>query len=471
MSNTLFDKLWDEHTIVGNEGEPQLLYVDVHLMHEVTSPQAFEGLRLNGRKVRRPDKTLATADHVIPTVNPTVIDDPIAKLQYDTLVKNCKEFGVTLKENMNSEQGIIHTIGPELGFVKTGQIVVCGDSHTATHGALGNIAFGIGTSEVEHVLATQTLWQVKPKTMRITYTGSLPPGTTPKDLILYTIRQLGVGSGLGYAVEYAGDCIKNMTIEQRLTITNMAIEMGAKYGIIAADGITKEYISEHSRLSDGAGECFRTGTSGRSSEGTSTGEGSKNSSIAMEENDECKGAVFDKEITIDISKLEPQVSWGTNPSQVVGISEVLPVPSNDSDVAAYKYTGLTPGTPVKDIPIGYVFVGSCTNGRLSDLEQAAEVVKGKHISPKLTAIVVPGSRTVKLAAEKLGLDKVFKDAGFEWREPGCSMCLGMNPDKVLPGIHCASTSNRNFEGRQGKDSITHLCSPRTAALAALQGHF
>lgn len=448
MGQTLFDKVWNKHVLTGNEGEPQLLYIDLHLIHEVTSPQAFEGLRLQNRKLRRPDLTFATLDHNVPTIDIFNIKDEIANKQITTLQKNAKEFGVQLFDMGSVEQGIVHMVGPETGLTQPGKTIVCGDSHTATHGAFGAIAFGIGTSEVEHVFATQTLWQTKPKNLKIDVTGQLPKGVYAKDIILYLISQYGVDFGTGYAIEFIGETIRSLSMEARMTICNMAIEAGAKYGLMQPDEMTFAYVKDrkYARNFDRSINDWRQ---------------------LYTDAD----AKFDKVIKLDVTNLEPQVTWGTNPEMGVSFNTPFPKIKNINDERAYQYMGLKPGQKAEDIDLGYVFLGSCTNARLSDLVEASRIVKGKQVHPKITAIVVPGSRSVKKEAEALGLDKIFKDAGFQWREPGCSMCLGMNPDQVPEGIHCASTSNRNFEGRQGKGARTHLVSPAMAAAAAIEGRF
>ena len=449
MSQTMFDKIWDQHVITGKEGDPQLIYVDLHLLHEVTSPQAFEGLRENHRKVRRTDKTFATMDHNVPTKDIFNIKDEISRKQIDTLAKNAKEFGVRLAGMGDEDQGIIHVIGPQLGLTQPGMVIVCGDSHTATHGAFGSIAFGIGTSEVEHVLATQTIWQTKPKTMGIHVHGKLPKGVYAKDIIMGLIAREGVSFGTGYAAEFYGDTIERMSMEERMTLSNMAIEGGAKIGAMRPDQTTFDYV---------AGRKYAP----------------KNMAKAIEywkqfyTDDE---SAFDRVIDFDVSDLAPFVSWGTNPGMAVPIDQPFPEIKNEDDQKAYDYVGLKPGQTAPEIPIEFAFFGSCTNGRLSDLKIAASVLKGHHIAPQVTALVVPGSRTIKEEAEKQGIDKIFKDAGCDWREPGCSACLGMNPDQVPAGVHCASTSNRNFEGRQGAGSRTHLASPAMVAAAAINGHF
>lgn len=448
MGQTLFDKVWNKHVLTGKDGDPQLLYIDLHLIHEVTSPQAFEGLRINNRPLRRPDLTFATLDHNVPTVDIFNIKDEIANKQITTLQQNAKDFGVHLFDMGTDEQGIVHMVGPETGLTQPGKTIVCGDSHTATHGAFGAIAFGIGTSEVEHVFATQTLWQTKPKNLNIHVTGKLPQGVYAKDIILYLINQYGVDFGTGYALEFSGETIENMSMDARMTICNMAIEAGAKYGMMAPDETTFEYVK---------GRPYATQFDAKIDEWRT---------LYTDED-----AVFDKVIELDVTDLEPQVTWGTSPEMGVSINTPFPEIKDVNDERAYQYMGLEPGQKAEDIDLGYVFLGSCTNARISDLIEASHIVKGQHVHPKITAIVVPGSRSVKKDAEQLGLDRIFKEAGFEWREPGCSMCLGMNPDQVPAGVHCASTSNRNFEGRQGKGARTHLVSPATAAAAAINGKF
>lgn len=445
----MFDKIWDQHVITGKPGDPQLIYVDLHLLHEVTSPQAFEGLRENHRKVRRTDKTFATMDHNVPTVDIFNIQDAIARKQIDTLQKNTDEFGIRLAGMGDEDQGIIHVIGPQLGLTQPGMVIVCGDSHTATHGAFGSIAFGIGTSEVEHVLATQTIWQTKPKTMGIHVHGKLHHGVYAKDIIMGIIAREGVAFGTGYAAEFYGDTISNMSMEERMTLCNMAIEGGAKMGNVQPDQTTFDYVAGRKyapKQIDKAIEYWKQFTT----------------------DDE---AAFDKVIDFDVSDLSPYISWGTNPGMSIPVNGRFPEIKDEDDRKAYEYVGLKPGGKPEEIPIRWAFFGSCTNGRLSDLKIAASVLKGHHIAEGLTAWVVPGSRTIKERAEELGIDQIFKDAGCEWREPGCSACLGMNPDHVPAGIHCASTSNRNFEGRQGVGSRTHLASPAMVAAAAINGHF
>ncbi|HEC2180580.1 TPA: 3-isopropylmalate dehydratase large subunit [Staphylococcus delphini] len=448
MGRTLFDKIWDQHTITGQQGEPQLLYIDLHLIHEVTSPQAFEGLRMQKRTLRRPDLTFGTLDHNVPTIDIFNIKDDVANKQIQALQQNCKDFNVTLFDMGSDEQGIVHMVGPEMGLTQPGKTIVCGDSHTATHGAFGAIAFGIGTSEVEHVFATQTLWQTKPKNLKINVTGQLPKGVYAKDIILHLINQHGVDFGTGYALEFAGETIRNLSMEGRMTICNMAIEAGAKYGLIQPDDTTFAYL-----------------------EGRRYAQNIEDKLDDWRELYSDDDAQFDKIIELDVTALEPQVTWGTSPEMGVSFSTPFPEIQNVNDERAYQYMGLKPGQLATDIPLGYVFLGSCTNARISDLVEASQIVKGNHVHENITAIVVPGSRQVKKEAEAMGLDTIFKDAGFEWREPGCSMCLGMNPDQVPAGVHCASTSNRNFEGRQGKGARTHLVSPAMAAAAAIHGRF
>ena len=458
MKKTLFEKIWDSHVVEQLDDDLALIYIDLHLVHEVTSPQAFEALRLNSRKVRRPDLTVATIDHNVPTSDRFNIKDPISKQQIETLRKNCEDFKVPIYDIDNINQGIVHVIGPELGLTQPGMTIVCGDSHTSTHGAFGALAFGIGTSEVEHVLATQTLLQKKPKTMSIEAKGNLPFGVTPKDLILSIIGKIGVDGGTGHAIEFRGNAFEDMTMEGRMTVCNMTIEGGGRAGMVAPDEKTIEFVQ---------GKKF-------SPKG-------KNLEQLMEIWKELKtdeGTKFDTEIKIDCSSLEPHISWGTNPGQVVGVNSSIPDP-NDFETpekksnaeSALEYMGLEAGQKISDVKIDRVFIGSCTNGRLEDLRAAAKIIDGKKVSKYVNAMVVPGSGIVKMLAEKEGLDKVFINSGFEWREAGCSMCLAMNPDKLSPQERCASTSNRNFEGRQGKDGRTHLVSPEMAAAAAIEGHF
>jgi 3-isopropylmalate/(R)-2-methylmalate dehydratase large subunit len=457
---TLFEKVWDAHVVRAAEGEPTLLYIDLHLVHEVTSPQAFEGLRLAGRKVRRTDLTFATIDHNIPTTSDErlVIKDQTAAQQIATLRKNCEASGIPLFDIGSGRQGIVHVIGPELGLTQPGKTIVCGDSHTSTHGAFGALAFGIGTSEVEHVLATQCVSQTKPRSMRILVNGALPKGTTSKDLVLDIIRRLGTDGGTGYVIEYAGEAVRALTMEERMTVCNMSIECGARAGMIAPDDTTFAYLE---------GRPFAP-------KGNAWHEAVSNwRTLATDD-----GAAFDREITIEGEALEPIVTWGTNPGMSVPVTARIPNPDDARDsseraamLAALEYMGLHPGTRVEDVMLDRVFIGSCTNGRLEDLRAAANVIRGHKVHKSVDVLVVPGSEAVKVAAEKEGLDRIFKEAGAQWREPGCSMCLGMNPDILAPKQRCASTSNRNFEGRQGRDGRTHLVSPATAAAAAVAGHF
>ncbi|WP_252502289.1 3-isopropylmalate dehydratase large subunit [Sporosarcina sp. Marseille-Q4943] len=458
MAKTIIEKIWEQHIVYEEQGKPDLLYIDLHLLHEVTSPQAFEGLRLAGRKVRRPDLCFATMDHNVPTRNLPTINDPIAKKQITTLERNCEEFGIELAHMEHPDQGIVHIIGPELGLTQPGKTIVCGDSHTSTHGAFGAIAFGIGTSEVEHVLSTQTLWQSKPKTMEIRINGKLGFGVTAKDVILAIIAKFGIDVGTGHIAEYTGEAIRSMTMEERMTICNMSIEAGAKAGLISPDETTIEYLRGRRHVPEG--DAFVEAAE-------------QWLSLASDE-----GAVYDTVLEINADEIEPFVTWGTNPSMGSGISANVPSAddfTDESDKEALKkalaYMGLEEGTPLTSIEIQHVFIGSCTNARLSDLRAAAEVIAGQKVHPNVTAIVVPGSRTVKRQAEEEGLDRIFIESGFEWRESGCSMCLAMNDDVVPAGERCASTSNRNFEGRQGAGSRTHLMSPAMAAAAAINGHF
>ena len=454
---TLLDKIWDDHVVCAPPGELPLLYIDRHLVHEVTSPQAFEGLRLAGRRVRRPEATFATPDHNVPTTDRRLpIADPVSKQQIDTLRANCREFGVRLFDLGDADQGIVHVIGPELGITQPGMTIVCGDSHTATHGALGALAFGIGTSEVEHVLATQTLRQAKPKSLEIRVDGRLPHGVTAKDLVLFLIGRLSTEGGTGHVIEYTGECIRSLGMEERMTVCNMSIEAGARAGMIAPDAVTFDYL----RGRDLAPRDFDRAVA------------------AWERLPTDPGATYDRVEIHAASSVVPQVTWGTNPAQVVGVDAAVPDPAafadvNDrsSAVRALEYMGLAAGTRIVDIPVDRVFIGSCTNSRIEDLRAAAAVVRGHHIAPTVSAMVVPGSGRVKRQAEHEGIDRVFREAGFDWREAGCSMCLGMNPDTLAPGERCASTSNRNFEGRQGKGGRTHLVSPAMAAAAAVTGHF
>ena len=457
MGRTLSEKVWDDHVVSATAGEPDLLYIDLQLVHEVTSAQAFDGLRLAGRPVRRPDLTLCTEDHNTPTLNITApIADPVSRLQVDTLRKNAAEFGLRIHSLGDKDQGVVHIIGPQLGITQPGMTIVCGDSHTATHGAFGALAFGIGTSEVEHVLATQTLPQAKPKTMAVTISGDLPEGVTAKDVVLALIAKVGTGGGAGYVVEYRGDTIEKMSMEGRMTICNMSIEWGARAGLVAPDQTTFDYLAGRPHAPEGADwddalAYWRTLYSDAD-------------------------ATFDREVTMDATTLTPFVTWGTNPGQGVGLGDIVPSPEDYSDPVdrsaaerALEYMGLTAGTPMRDIKVDTVFLGSCTNGRIEDLRLAASVIEGRKVADGVRMLVVPGSARVRLQAMVEGLDKVFLDAGAEWREAGCSMCLGMNPDTLAPGERSASTSNRNFEGRQGKGGRTHLVSPAVAAATAVRG--
>ena len=444
MPQTLFDKIWDAHEVKRGQ-----LYIELHLVHEVTSPQAFDGLRLAGRPVRRTDRTLATADHNVPTDGTPVaarIRDELSRKQVETLEANCAEFGVPLYSLGSDRQGIVHIIGPELGVTQPGMTIVCGDSHTATHGAFGALAFGIGTSEVEHVLATQCLVQSKPRSMRIVYRGSLGFGVTAKDLILATIGQMGVDGAAGHVVEYAGEAIETLSMEGRMTVCNMTIEGGGRAGMIAPDQTTFEWVIGRPAAPDAVPDAWRE--------------------LRTED-----GATFDKEIEVDASAISPMVTWGTNPGMVVPVTEAVPEPQSDQDERALDYMGLEPGTAIEEIKLDRVFIGSCTNARIGDLRAAASVVAGRRVADGVYAMVVPGSQQVKLQAEQEGLHEVFTRAGFDWRGAGCSMCLGMNPDIAAPRERVASTSNRNFEGRQGKGARSHLVSPRMAAAAAIEGHF
>lgn len=459
MTQTLYEKIWDSH-IITKQNKSSLLYVDRHFIHEVTSPQAFDGLRLNRRHVRRPDLTIATVDHNVPTVDRSLpILDQTSKIQINTLENNCREFGITIFGMQSEYQGIVHVIGPQLGITLPGTTIVCGDSHTSTHGAFGALAFGIGTSDVEHVLATQTIWTQKSKSFKIIINGKQNSAITAKDIILFIIRTIGTSGGTGTVIEYTGDVVKNFSMEQRMTICNMSIEAGARAGLIAPDEKTFDYL--------------------RNKKYTPTNYESLVDLWKLNLHSD-KNATFDKEININISRITPQVSWGTNPSMVSDVTSIIPYPKqyskNDPNKLeeaknALKYMGLKPGTPITDISIDRVFIGSCTNARLEDLIDAAKIVEGNKVSSHVKAIIVPGSQMVKKQAENLGLHKIFKRANFEWRESGCSMCLGMNDDFLLPGERCASTSNRNFEGRQGTGGRTHLVSPIMAAAAALYGHF
>jgi len=458
---TLAEKIWDDHVVRagGHDGEPDLIYVDLHLVHEVTSPQAFDGLRLAGRVVRRPDLTVATADHNVPTTDvDRPVADPISRRQLRALADNCAEFGIACYPMGDANQGIVHVIGPELGLTLPGMTIVCGDSHTSTHGAFGALAFGIGTSEVEHVLATQTLPQKRPKTMAIVIDGELADGVTAKDVALAVIATVGTSGGVGYVVEYRGSVVEQLSMEARMTLCNLSIEAGARAGMIAPDATTFSYVEGRDFAPKGA-DWERALGAWRA--------------LATDD-----GANFDRVVAIDGSTIRPSVTWGTNPAQVVAIDGVVPDPisfvdpaARESAARALDYMGLTPQTRIVDIPVDAVFIGSCTNGRIEDLRSAAAVLAGRRVSRGVRALVVPGSHRVKEQAESEGIDRIFRDAGFEWREPGCSMCLGMNPDQLAPGARCASTSNRNFEGRQGPGGRTHLVSPAVAAATAVAGHF
>jgi 3-isopropylmalate/(R)-2-methylmalate dehydratase large subunit len=455
---TMYEKIWNNHVIYQEEGKPSIIYIDLHLVHEVTSPQAFEGLRLANRKVRRPDLTFATMDHNVPTKDRFNITDPISKQQVDTLAKNCADFGIKLFDLNNVDQGVVHVMGPELGLTHPGKTIVCGDSHTSTHGAFGALAFGIGTSEVEHVLATQCLQQSKSKTMEVRVNGRLKPGVTAKDLILGIIGKYGTDFATGYVIEYTGEAIRAMSMEERMTVCNMSIEAGARAGLIAPDETTFEYLRGREYAPKGA--AFDEAVK-------------RWKQLVTDE-----GAVYDKVVEFDADSLVPQVTWGTSPGMGTNVTGVVPNPKdfpteNERKAAekALEYMGLTPGTPITELKVDRVFIGSCTNGRIEDLRAAAQVARGYKVAPHVNAIVVPGSGRVKLQAEAEGLDKIFIEAGFEWRDAGCSMCLAMNPDVLSPGERCASTSNRNFEGRQGRGGRTHLVSPAMAAAAAIAGHF
>jgi 3-isopropylmalate/(R)-2-methylmalate dehydratase large subunit len=458
MGKTLAEKLWDSHVVHSADGEPDLLYIDLHLVHEVTSPQAFDGLRLAGRPLRRPDLTLATEDHNVPTKDILLpIADPVSRIQVETLRRNCEEFGVTLYPMGHAEQGIVHVIGPQLGMTQPGMTIVCGDSHTSTHGAFGALAFGIGTSQVEHVMATQTLPMDRPKTMAVTITGELAPGVTPKDVILAVIAKTGTGGGQGYMVEYRGDTFEKMSMEGRMTVCNMSIEWGARAGMIAPDQVTFDYLQgrDHAPKGEQWDAAVQYWTSLRTDD----------------------DAEFDAEISLDAASLAPFVTWGTNPGQGAPLSASVPRPEDYDDEAersdvekALHYMGLVGGTPLREIAVDTVFLGSCTNGRIEDLRAAAAVIKGHTVAPGVRMLVVPGSVQVRQQAQDEGLDAIFTAAGAEWRGAGCSMCLGMNPDQLQPGERSASTSNRNFEGRQGKGGRTHLVSPLVAAATAVTGH-
>ena len=456
---TLADKVWERHVVHRAPGEPDLLFVDLHLVHEVTSPQAFDGLRLAGRGVRHPELTVATADHNVPTTDiDRPVEDPVSATQLKVLAANCAEFGITCYPMGHADQGIVHVIGPEQGLSQPGMTVVCGDSHTSTHGAVGALAFGIGTSEVEHVLATQTLPQQRPATMAVEVEGDLPAGVTAKDVVLAIIGRLGTGGGIGHVIEYRGSAIRSLSMEGRMTVCNMSIEAGARAGMVAPDDVTFAYLEGRRHAPTGAA-WERALDDWRS--------------LVTDE-----GAAFDRTVTIDAARLRPHVSWGTNPGQVAPIDASVPDPDAMEDPAAREsaaraldYMGLKAGTPIRDIAVDTVFIGSCTNSRIEDLRAAADVLRGRHVRAGLRALVVPGSHRVKAQAEAEGLHTVFTAAGFDWRQPGCSMCLAMNPDKLSPGERCASTSNRNFEGRQGRGGRTHLVSPEVAAATAVAGHF
>ncbi|HEX4778209.1 MAG TPA: 3-isopropylmalate dehydratase large subunit [Acidimicrobiia bacterium] len=467
MPQTLSEKVWERHVVRRAEGEPDLLYVDLHLVHEVTSPQAFDGLRLAGRRVRRPDLTVATMDHNVPTTGGVRFDasgtavgvsDPVSRKQMEVLAANCREFGIRLHAMGDAGQGIVHVIGPELGLTQPGMTIVCGDSHTSTHGAFGALAFGIGTSEVEHVLATQTLWQAKPHSMAITVDGDLPRGVTAKDVVLSIIGRIGTGGGVGSILEYRGSAIRSLSMEGRMTVCNMSIEAGARAGMVAPDDTTFAYL-EGRRFAPRGADWDRALDEWRT--------------LVTDD-----GATFDKEIVVDASELRPSVTWGTNPGQTTTIDDAVPDPDSFAEPAAreaaqraLRYMGLQAGTPMRDVSVDTVFIGSCTNSRIEDLRAAAGVARGRRVKGGVRALVVPGSMAVKAQAEDEGLDRVFTDAGFEWREAGCSMCLAMNPDKLAPGERAASTSNRNFEGRLGPGGRTHLVSPAVAAATAVKGTF
>jgi 3-isopropylmalate/(R)-2-methylmalate dehydratase large subunit len=459
VAATLFEKIWDSHLIASNDHDQTLLYIDLHLVHEVTSPQAFEGLRMSGRRVRRPERTLATADHNVPT-DPiaTPVTDPISRRQLEALEENCAEFGITVFPRGHENQGIVHVIGPELGVTQPGMTIVCGDSHTSTHGAFGALAFGIGTSEVEHVLATQTLPQQPAKTMAVTIEGKVRAGVSAKDIALTIVSTLGTGGGAGHVIEYRGEAIRDLSMEGRMTVCNMSIEAGARAGLIAVDDTTIAYLRDRPSVPKGdelddAIARWRTFVSD-------------------------DDAQFDAEVVILAQDIVPSLTWGTNPAQVISLDDVIPSPEDFRDedqreatTRSLAYMGLTPGTPVRSIAVDVVFIGSCTNSRIEDLRVAAEIARGHHVAEHVRALVVPGSHRVKVQAEAEGLDQIFRDAGFEWREPGCSMCLGMNPDQLGSGQRSASTSNRNFEGRQGRGGRTHLVSPAVAAATAIKGRF
>ncbi|MEC7819969.1 MAG: 3-isopropylmalate dehydratase large subunit [Actinomycetota bacterium] len=457
IQKTLFEKIWEKHLVSSLKGDANVIFIDLHLVHEVTSPQAFDSLRINKRKVAHPELTLATVDHGIPTANRELgIKDPLSKKQIDALDKNCKDFGITLFGINDPRQGIVHVIGPEQGLTQPGMTIVCGDSHTSTHGAFGALAFGIGTSEVEHVLATQTLVMNKPKTMEVNISGETEYGISPKDIILGIIRKIGTGGGSGHVIEYTGDLIEKLSMENRMTICNMSIEGGARAGMISPDQTTYDYLKNKKH----APKDFDAVVQNWSKLKTD------------------KGAEYDKTVQVAANEIQPFISWGTNPSQVIAVNEEIPSPENydeesekEAAIRALEYMDLSPGQNIKDIPLDKIFIGSCTNGRIEDLRAAASVLEGKKINNNVSGIVVPGSTLVKEQAEKEGLDKIFVESGLEWRDAGCSMCLGMNPDILEPGQRCASTSNRNYEGRQGFGGRTHLVSPQMAAAAAINGHF
>ncbi len=459
MAKTLFEKIWDKHIVYSEPGQPDIIYIDLHLIHEVTSPQAFDGLRMAKRKVRRPDLTYAVMDHNVPTKDrDKEITDKLAAIQMDRLKENCNEAGINLRDLFHPEQGIVHVFAPELGLTLPGKTIVCGDSHTSTHGAFGALGFGIGTSEVEHVLATQCLSQAKPGTTKVVFEGTRPSGISAKDMILGLLAKYGVHYGAGTVLEYTGESVRRLTMEERMTICNLSIEMGSRAGLIAPDQTTFDYLKGRKYTPSGA--AWDT---------------------AMKEWKELytdPDAKYDQVVTLDVEKLEPQVTWGTNPGMGIGISGIVPDPKDfnskverDSIERALKYMDLKPGTHIADVPLDRVFIGSCTNSRIEDLRVAAGIVRGRKVAQTVQAMVVPGSQLVKEQAEKEGLHQVFLDAGFEWRDSGCSMCIAMNADRLEPGERCASTSNRNFEGRQGRGGRTHLCSPAMAAAAAIAGHF
>ena len=449
MGRTLFDKVWQTHVLAGAQGEAQLLYVDLHMIHEVTTPQGFESLRSEGRPLRAPEKTLATIDHNVPTKDIFTIKDAISQKQIEALQKNCRDFGVELMDHGSEGQGIVHMIGPEQGATQPGKVIVCGDSHTATHGAFGAIAFGIGSSEVEHVFATQTVWQRKPKKMGIKLSGTLAEGVYAKDIMLDLIHRYGTDFATGYAIEYYGSAVSDLSMEGRMTLCNMAIEFGARYGLVAPDQKTFDYLAGKPKAPkdfEAAVAYWQT--------------------LYTDSEDD-----FDHVLEINVEDLAPYVTWGTTPAMGLPYGTAFPEVSDHNDQRAYDYMDLSPQMTASDIPLSFVFIGSCTNSRLEDLIEGAKYIKGRRVAPNISAWVVPGSRPVKRAAEAMGIAQQYIDAGFEWREPGCSACISMNADRVPPGKHCASTTNRNFEGRQGKDSRTHLCSPAMAVLAAVKGHF